>query len=208
METYPKPKRKDYEEFLVRVVYRPYTDYLAACIDGAYLDICRTMHGFSRLPEKESIRSQAKKKMKRRFKALLSTAVQNQEAFDDWHRNLNIEVAKIFCNASFRVFAGQMQKWINMSFKNIYVCGEGRVSGFKKLYSFCHMPIDNIVLRQLRSRGLKPPNKVWSRWDYNEYIDFHKEIRKWFGYQPLLNVEHKLWIDGIQKRDTQQPQIA
>jgi len=196
MRTYPKPTRKDYEEFLVQVVYGPCTDYLAACIDGAYRDFCRTMHGFGKLPEKQTVRSEATQEMNRQFQALPAARVQTQEAFDDWHGKFSVAVTNIFGRASFRVFAGQMQKWINMSFKNIYVCGEARVAGFEPLYRLCHIPIDNIVLDQLEDAGLDRPNEAWSRWAYDQYIDFQRRIRDWCGNQPLLNLEHHLWIEG------------
>ena len=191
-----RPIRRDYEEFLVQVVYGPCTDYLSACVDAPYLDFCRTMHGFSLVKERQKIRQDASTKVLSCFKEIRASPPRTQKAFDSWHSDTSKALIRIFRNASFLIFAGQSQKWINITFKNIFVCGESRVPGFQAIYNFCHMPIDNIVLNQLKSRGVLLPPKAWSRWSYGEYYQFQRRLRECCGGQPLLNVEHQIWIDG------------
>jgi len=196
MKTYKRPTRIDYEEFLIQIVYGPCTDYLLACIKAAYLDFCRTMRGFSKVADKQTIHDAAVGEMRERFCLLPSSQISERDHFDTWHRETSDSLVKIYANGSFDVFAGQTQKWINMTFKNIFVCGETRLLGYDPLYRFCHMPVDNVVLEQLAEEGLKGPAGAWSKWGYDDYLAFQVELRQRYGDQPLLNVEHHLWIEG------------
>jgi len=191
MKRYPKP---DYEEFLVQVAYGK--DYLDGCIGSAYSDFCRTMHRFGKLPNKDSIYEKASFKVRNAVNAIASTPPQTQSEFDKWHRSLSKALIDIFKNANFDFHAGQAQKWINMTLKNIFVCGEKRLPGFQPVYEFCHMPIDKVVLKRLKEENVTIPAKAWSRWDYEKYFQFQMQLREWSGGQPLLNIEHPLWIDG------------
>lgn len=197
MKLYPKPNREDYEEFLIQVVYRPHSDYLTACIKAAYRDVCRTMRGFGRLTNKSFIHDKALATLTKQFKDLLANNnICNQSSFDEWHERINAKIIEIFRDGSFTLYSGQSQKWINMTFKNIYVCGNQRLDGFDSFYSYCHMPVDNIILGQLEKQGIKKPSKAWSKWTYPEYLNFQIELRSHFKNQPLLNVEHFMWIEG------------
>lgn len=194
MKPYPKP---DYEEFLVQVVYGPCTDYLKACVSAPYLDFCRTMHGFGQMKNKDKIHENAFTKVLSEFKKLSTNPTETQSAFDLWHRELSTVIITIFHRGGFfNFYDGQSQKWINIAFKNIFACGEKRVPGFQPVYDFCHMPIDNVILNHLPKAGITKPEKAWSRWNYDEYFQFQKQLRNLYGGQPLLNVEHQLWIDG------------
>lgn len=199
MRQYPKP---DYEEFLVQVVYGPCTDYLSACVSAPYLDLCRTMHGFGKVDNREAIRKEACSQILNRFEDLRRQPPRTQEAFDQWHRNLSISMVELFRRREFTIYGGQTQKWVNIAFKNIFACSEKRVPGFHLVYSFCHMPIDNVVLGQLKTQTVPVPDKAWSRWSYDEYLDFQKALRARFAGQPLLNVEHQLWIEGRKNETT------
>src|ERR1700722_18328318 len=191
MRRYPKPNRKDYEKFLIQIVYRPYEDYLLACVKTSYRDFCRTMHGLSKLQARDSIYKQASTSLTSAFRTLSNeTRILDQPAFDKWHERTSNEIVSIFDAASFPVFAGQTQKWINMTFKSVFVCGDDLVPGFGPFYDHCHMPIDNVILDQLEERRLPRPPKAWSRWDYPEYYEFQNKLRSWCDNQPLLNVEH------------------
>lgn len=194
MKLYQKP---NYEEFLVQVMYGPCTDYLAACVRTPYLDFCRTMHGFGHLKEKDDLRDEATAKLYKRFRVLAASPPKTKGEFDRWHRSCSEMLIETFRRGGFRdLHAGQAQKWINIAFKNIFVCGKNRIPGFDSVYSFCHMPIDKIVLAQLKSAGMAIPKQAWSRWSYKDYIQFQHEICNQFKGQPLLNVEHEIWIEG------------
>ncbi len=195
MKRYPKP---DYEKFLVQVVYGPCKEdeYLEACVSAPYLDFCRTMHGFGQMKNKDKIHENAFAKVLSEFKKLAVQSPKTQRSFDLWHRELSTALIGLFHRGRFRFYDGQSQKWINIAFKNIFACGEKRVPGFQPVYDFCHMPIDNIVLDQLSEKGIPKPDKPWSMWNYEEYFQFQVQLREWCGGQPLLNIEHQLWIDG------------
>jgi len=193
MKRYPKP---DYEEFLVQVAYGPCTDYLSACVSAPYLDFCRTMHGFGKVTDRQQIRQDASAKVLSCFSRIRTYPSQTQKEFDCWHSSVCRTLIQLFQSGGFQIYAGQSQKWINIAFKNIFACGEKRVPGFQPVYEFCHMPIDNVVLDQLSKGGIAKPDKAWSRWNYEEYFQFQKQLREWYRGQPLLNVEHQLWIEG------------
>jgi hypothetical protein len=72
------------------------------------------------------------------------------EAIDDW---------RFRCGT----YLGHAQKWLNMTFKYIYVMGEQRVSSFGHLYDLCHVPLDNILIEALRKEGFQPLACPWSR---------------------------------------------
>jgi len=197
MTEYSHPSRDDYEEFLIQVVYGPCADYLVGCIEAAYRDFCRTMRGFATAPSRNVAYCQALTTLLDRFRSLPNDdTIQNQTTFDDWHKQTSDLLLASFRENDFTIFAGQAQKWINMTFKNSFVCGSARVPGFDGLYDFCHMPIDNVVLDVLADSGVTRPSAAWSRWDYDAYFAFQKLLREKFGNQPLLNVEQQLWLEG------------
>src|SRR5262249_30329761 len=69
------------------------------------------------------------------------------------------------------------QKWINMTFKYIFVMGERRIAGFFHLYDFCHVPIDEYLLAAL-PKDFVPLGCRWSRLDnYELYLDRQQWIR-------------------------------
>ena len=207
MKTYDKPKRADYEEFLFRSVFKAYgprADYLDACTKTSYRDFCRTMHGFGKLQNKKSIYDSALTTLQDQFRNIPSDqTVRDQNSFDNWHESVTKQIIQVFCDdsrdKSFKVFAGQLQKWINMTFKNIFVCGDQRVRGYDRLYEFCHMPIDNVILGQLKKMGIRSSN-VWSKWNYPDYLEFQKSLRAKFNGQPLLNVEFFLYNEGTDRQ--------
>jgi hypothetical protein len=47
-------------------------------------------------------------------------------------------------------FVGQAQKWVNMTMKYIFTVGEQRIPGFDLVYTYCHVPLDNILLEKIR----------------------------------------------------------
>ncbi len=119
----------------------------------------------------------------------------NQEDYDYWHRMTCGELISLYEKHGYERFCfGQGQKWINMAFKYIYVLGEDRVFGFGELYEFCHVPIDNILIKQLEKYGFPRPSRPWSRLgDYDEYLSLQLWIRKRFSLLPL-DVEFLLWM--------------
>jgi hypothetical protein len=197
MSTASRLTRADYEEFLVYLYFRSRQDYLINCIRRSYLDFSRTLHGISVLPEKDRICDRASDALYRFFNELQSGQVvlDNPVDFDRWHKAACLELSKIYEQEGYMTFyVGQAQKWINMTFKYIFTLGAQRIDGFDKLYRFCHVPLDNIIVECLSPYGLRAFSCTWSRLnDYEEYLAYQREIRRRFELAPL-DVEFWLWL--------------
>jgi hypothetical protein len=82
-----------------------------------------------------------------------------------------------------------------MTFKYIYVMGEGRIGSFRHLYDLCHVPLDNILIDALRRYGFRPLGCAWSALaDYGVYLNRQCWVRHQFAIAPL-DVELLLWMD-------------
>jgi hypothetical protein len=191
--------RSDYEDYLVYLYFgaAPRSDYLHRCVDRAYLDFNRTLRGLGQHADHVKIRHGVSGGVAKMLSSVQgdTTVLTKQDAFDDWHRAACANVVTLFANSGFApVYIGQAQKWINMTFKYIYTMGDRRVPGFERLYSFCHAPIDNVVLKQLQARGAPRLSTAWSRLnDYDEYLRYQLWIRREFT-QPALDIEFKVWL--------------
>lgn len=192
--------RKDYEEYLIRLYFGKSDDLLAACLNRAYRDFNRTMHGFDKLKTKDQLHQKVLDYLKKSFLEMQTGCVRisKQEEFDDWHGSICSILASYYENHGYISFSvGQAQKWINMTFKYIFTMGEDRVPGFNNLYEFCHIPLDNIILKKLSGEyGFTGLSCAWSRLDdYDEYLACQKWIRQTFSEIPL-DIEFKLWMKG------------
>jgi hypothetical protein len=88
-----------------------------------------------------------------------------QSSFDEWHENLCTKLKAAYSDGGYSAFTdGQGQKWISMTFKYLYVFGEGRCQGYEQFYKFCHVPIDNIIaqLRAKNQSNLPPGFEAWA----------------------------------------------
>jgi hypothetical protein len=81
-----------------------------------------------------------------------------------------------------------------MTLKYIFVIGDKRLPGYGHLYSFGHLPLDDIIIKRLQSRGLPNLSSRWSRLnDYKEYLVIQKWVRDFFIGSIPLAVEFHLW---------------
>jgi len=187
-----RPSQKDYYNFLLKLAYKDTS--VLGCIKSSYLDFCRTLRLDLPIDVKkeqmQKIKSEAFQFMKERFECLIKKSFKDQRDFDDWHRSICEDLIEIFPEHKFHY--GQAQKWVNMTFKNIYVCGKERISGYDTFYKLCHAPIDNIILEQLEKEGIDKPNGAWSRWDYLTYIGYQNKIRD-VTDSPLYK-EFQMWL--------------
>lgn len=194
--------RADYEDYLIRLYFGATPDPLAACIDRAYLDMNRTLHGISDLPGGGALRAAAGQALARSLNAVRATQVPvaTQADFDRWHRATCEHLQQLYASHGYPSFAvGQGQKWINMALKYIYTFGSERLPGFERIYPFCHVPLDNILLDRLTAYGFPPLACPWSRLnDYDAYLAYQNRIRRHFVDIPL-DVEFMLWL----RRDVQ-----
>ncbi|MEO0969867.1 MAG: hypothetical protein AAFX80_16435, partial [Cyanobacteria bacterium J06639_18] len=115
--------------------------------------------------------------------------------FDNWHEDTCEKLISIYTHNGYSRFTvGQAQKWINMTFKYIFTYGEQRVAGFGNAYPYCHVPIDQTVLKELKRYNFPKFNYPWSRIDnYNDYLEKQIWVRHNFDIAPL-DVEFKLWL--------------
>jgi hypothetical protein len=62
------------------------------------------------------------------------------------------------------------------------------------VYGLAHIPLDNIILDQLRDCGLPQLTSRWSRLtEYEEYIVIQRWVRSKFPGSAPLAVEFALW---------------
>lgn len=187
--------RLDFENYLIRLYFGSETDLLKACLDRAYLDFNRTLHGIHKIENSSELYNRAVILLKDEFdqlKLLLGKPI-SPAAFDEWHKNTLKELVSLYKSYHFHLFVGQSQKWINMSLKYIFTLGEQRIPGFQQAYPYCHVPFDNIILNQLTKYGFPSPDCPWSRLDnYDDYFNSQKWIRQRFSIFPM-DVEFLLW---------------
>ena len=193
---YNDPSREDQFDFLIRCYFGSGTDYLRLCVHRAYLDLNRTLHGFAKLINADDLREKGYCLVVEEMKLLSTKGIISQKNFDDWHESACEKLKKSYITGGFDKFSiGQSQKWINMSLKYIFSLGEDRISGFKHLYKFSHIPIDNVFLKKVITYGFKGINVPWSRLDnYQDYLNYQQQFRKIFVGSSPLAAEFQLWL--------------
>lgn len=187
----------DYGNYLVYLYFGPEKDLLAGCIQRAYRDFNRTLHGMGSFDNADEVKNKAVQLLAGSLHDLQSVSGNQMSypLFDQWHRSTCDGLISLYENAGFHLYVGQAQKWVNMTLKYIFTVGEERISGFGFVYPFCHVPFDNILLSQLEKFNFPLLNCAWSRLDdYSEYLSRQEWIRQYFSIAPL-DVEFLLWLD-------------
>ncbi|MFI5398795.1 MAG: hypothetical protein ACHQ9S_24975 [Candidatus Binatia bacterium] len=199
MQSFQIPTQSEQNEFLLRL-YFGMASPLRACVDRAYLDFSRTLHGINQLADAAAVRTEAGELVQSWLAKMPAlTPDPNQDIFDASHRSLCEQLCALYGRHGFDSFAvGQSQKWLNMALKYVYVFGEERLPGFFYLYRLGHVPLDNIILDRLASLGSpRLSSGAWSRLrHYDEYLGFQHWIREKFPYSAPLAVEFHLWRTG------------
>ncbi|MFP4465348.1 MAG: hypothetical protein ACLFP8_09065 [Alphaproteobacteria bacterium] len=186
-----KIKDEDTSRFLMKSVFgsEENRDYMRICIDRAYRDFNRTLHGFSKISGADSLREDGKELVGKCFDKLKSLEIHSQEQFDTWNETSCNSLCSLYHKKGFGEFyIGQAQKWLNMTLKYIYVMGEKRVSGYERFSKFGHIPIDNVIIGKFRKEGAPSLGKSWSKLkDYKKYISYQRWLREKFkGRDPLV----------------------
>jgi hypothetical protein len=186
--------RREYEDFLIQVYFGPgcFDMPILACIDRAYRDFNRTLR-LRNSPNAEELHREVRAWLAKEVEAFsrLSSAP-TQEGFDTWHHTTCASLTERFSALELKFYAGQGQKWINMTFKYLFTLGDSRIPGFSAIYDYCHAPIDRIVVERLTPLGFSKLSRAWSRICYNEYFSAEEWIRKEFVIPPL-DVEFRAW---------------
>ena len=113
----------------------------------------------------------------------------NQEEYDKFIYYVLKDITGIPYFYNSKLTIGQAQKWFNMTIKYLSIIEPEMVENF---YEYCHIPIDNYILKETNYKGFKT---AWSRIDnYDDYLEFQKWFRNKYDEIPL-DVEFKLWIN-------------
>jgi hypothetical protein len=185
-----KLSKSNIEDFWIRVYLGNTGDLINLSIDRAYRDFNRTMHGLQKLQSKTKY-SELKSVFLTIIEEVTSKKFGSQLEFDKWHltncRNIKSKFKSIY---NYDISFGQSQKWLNMTLKYLFALGEIRIKGISKNYKFFHIPIDNIVLKELNKLGIKRFKIAWSRLDdYAIYLNYQKKVREYIGVQIPMDFE-------------------
>jgi hypothetical protein len=197
MRDFQIPSAGEQREFLLRLYFGS-GSALARCVDRAYLDFSRTLHGIGKVEGAKALRADAGNHVVSWLERLASSVTEaNTTAFDALHRQASEQLRELYADGGYSAFSvGQAQKWLNMALKYVFVFGEGRAPGFAGFYNFGHVPLDSIMLNRFKPFGAPTLScgEAWSRLDsYEEYLAYQGWIRRQFrGYAPLA-VEFHLW---------------
>jgi len=194
MQQFPNPTSADQFEYLLRLYFGSDPDRLSCCIGRAYRDLNRTLHGFAKVSEGDGLRAKASKVVGAFLNGLAGVRL-DQAEFDRRHHAACTELCSTYSAAGFAEFrVGQAQKWLNMALKYVFAFGEDRVAGFAGVFGMAHIPLDNIILDQLRGYGVPRLSTRWSRLaEYEEYMDIQRWVRSTFPGSAPLAVEFTLW---------------
>ena len=186
--------RDDIERFWIRVFLHTSDNFLERCIERAYRDFNRTMHGIGDNENKEAY-SRLSNLVKSIVEEITTKNISDQTQYDSWHKDKCEFLQKGFMTElGYELNVGQAQKWINMTLKYLFALGEGRIKGISKNYEFYHIPIDNIIQEKLESEGIEKFKTRWSRIKkYSDYLDYQKRVREHYSGQIPLDVEFKLF---------------
>ena len=189
--------RTDYENYLIYLYFGEDSDLIGACMQRAYRDFNRTLHGFGRLKNKKEIYKKAESILRDCLENLKSSISDecSDKAFDNWHQETCNSLISVFAKNGHYLYVGQAQKWINMTLKYIFTVGEKRITGFTSVYPHCHIPLDNILLEKLATYDFPRLSSAWSRLDsYAEYLEKQKWVRQRFSLIPM-DLEFQLWMN-------------
>lgn len=186
---------KDVLDFFKVIYFGAITDPMVAASDRAYRDLNRTIR-FNNMPQgqRDSLRQKVAELFKKEIPTLVAKGVINQGDYDSWHYHICSTIRTYYRDVGVEFYYGQAQKWLNMTMKYLYVCGEYTFDG---LFQYLHIPIDNYVFSIAKKElGIPIPAIAWSRWDdYNKrYMAYQTALRSRIkGYHPL-RWEFKFWM--------------
>lgn len=183
--------RKTQEElidaFLLQSLFGAEKRPFPAAVKRAYRDLCRTLKYNGQDPSRE--KNKAEKLLENSIDQLLVEG-NDQCGFDVWHRNLCMELMKVFEHLKCGFTFGHAQKWVNMALKYLYVCDPCLMGDLTNLL---HAPIDSITLRAAAKEGVDPFCEKWSQMnDPNAYYAYQRKLREVVGV-PLILWEFEVW---------------
>ena len=163
-------------------------DIITLAITKSYRDLMRTIRGFSRNPEHDTIIQNARQTLHDSIIAILFAEINTQADFDTLHKAACYNLISSFKGQTFTV--GQAQKWINMTFKNLHLLDYAEV---EKVYEYCHIPVDSYML----SITNYTMSQAWSKLnDYSEYLEYQNWFRNNYPDDIPLDKEFYLWLEA------------
>jgi hypothetical protein len=209
-----RPESEEQRAYLVRMFFGA-EDETKGFIFRAYRDVSRTLHGLSKVENKEALKANARLALLKALRDLESQSVplaSNDLAarFDAWHRRACVSIIKAFTPShcsdekpqTFHCHYGQAQKWLNMTIKYRWFFARGTELG--NWYAVAHVPVDEYVLSAAREHNVSRPAKAeWSRWDADDYNAFQREVRIYAAKHDMtpLALEHIWWMEEARSRD-------
>jgi len=187
---------EDIDDFLIYLYFGKLREPLTTCLDRAYLDFSRTLHGIGQLHNRASLHKEARDLVWTEVDKLRTNQpiIIDQGSFDSWHKNSCIQLTNLYTSFGHIMYIGQAQKWLNMTIKYIFTLGDKRLLGFNHIYHLSHVPLDTIIVDKLRKYDAPKLTKRWSRIEnYDKYFSFQQWIRSRFPIAPL-DVEFLLWL--------------
>lgn len=190
---------KDIVDFLKTIYFGDYSDPIKAAGSRAYRDMNRTIR-FHSVDEagRKRLRKEVDSIFEEEIKKVNLRDMKSQEEFDFWHYSVCTRIKNIYRKAGIQLTYGQVQKWLNMTIKYLYML---EAYTFEDIFGWLHVPLDNYVFNIAGDElGVKRPKKAWSKWDdyRGEYFAYQKQLREKIGYEPL-RWEFHYWLKEIQK---------
>lgn len=236
-------KKKDAEKDIINendFSYKYYCTFM--CARAAYNDLCRTLTYKDKYKDKKG---NEKGDLKEKESAINNVCFELTNTIYQYYTNgcSNIDLEKLFSvfNNDGKIkedfvllsyledpekfYFGQVQKWVNMTLKYLYLLGLVKKEEAKEL----HIPIDSYILEALwyADREIVIPKsdkkdkydnekycdetfrkhrenknyadekvKSWSQWNKNDYDSMRKSLPEGIN----TNWEHKNWIRIAEKR--------
>ena len=217
---------EDVLKFLRIIYFGSIEDVYRAAGTRAYLDMNRTIR-FCGMPEaeRERLRAEGIGILKQEIRALRAegekdggyffdgnepaegqgpglhrqAADQQQERYDLWHEKVCSRLRETYRRAGVTFYYGQAQKWVNMTWKYLYILGEEIP---EPLFACLHVPVDNYIFDAAKRRlAVERPKICWSRWDsYEEqYLAYQKRLREKIIGAPL-RWEFDAWAAEVDRQ--------
>lgn len=118
------------EEFYIRAYFNTTKGFELAGIKRAYLDFNRTLVIEDKNQEnRNELRRSAEQFLKDTLLRLISLDIDNQEVYDDNHKNTCLKLIEKWNELSI----GQAQKWVNMTLKYWLLFGDNRIPSIEKM---------------------------------------------------------------------------
>ncbi len=185
----------DILKFLRAIYFGTYTNIYKAAANRAYLDMNRTLRFHNVQDEmRKELRNQVSEILEEEIKKVKRVYIKDQDTFDLWHFEICKKIQMNYVDKDIEFTIGQSQKWINMTFKYLYMLGDQELFD---LFKYLHIPLDNYVFNVAHKEfGLSIPKVPWSRWDSYEgqYLQYQKNLRSRIENKEPLRWEFENWL--------------